>query len=41
MKSKVDKLDFDKLVPVPEGLNKISNARKNNVVRKNIYVMLR
>ena len=34
MKSKVDKLDVDKLVPVPVDLSKISEVVKNDVVKK-------
>ena len=34
MKSKVDKLDVDKLLPAPVGLQKLSDAVKNNVVKK-------
>ena len=37
MKSKVDKLDLDKLVPVPVDLSKISNVAKNAVVKKDLY----
>ena len=40
MKSKVDKLDVDKLVPVPVDLSKLSYAVKSDVV-KNMYIMLR
>ena len=36
MKIKVDKLDVDKLVPVPVDLSKISNVVKNHIV-KNVY----
>ena len=35
--SKVDKLDFHKLVPVPVDLSKLSDAVKNDVVKKNVY----
>ena len=34
LKSKVDKLDVDKLVPVPVDLSKISEVVKNDVVKK-------
>ena len=34
LKSKVDKLDFDKLVPAPVDLCKLSDLVKNNVVKK-------
>ena len=37
MKSKVDKLDVDKLVPVPVDLSKLSNVVKNEVVKKTEY----
>ena len=36
-KSKVDKLDADKLVPVPVDLRKLSDAVKNDVVKKDVY----
>ena len=36
MKSKVDKLDVDKLVPVPVDLSKLSDVVKNDVVKKDI-----
>ena len=37
MKSKVDKLDFDKLVPVPVDLSKLSRTVKNDTVKKDVY----
>ena len=37
MKGKVHKLDVDKLVPVSVDLHKLSDAVKNNVVKKDIY----
>ena len=37
MKSKVDKLDVDKLVPVPVNLSKLSDVVKTDVVKKDIY----
>ena len=40
MKNKVDKLDVDKLVPVPVDLSKLSDVVKNDVVKK-MYIMLR
>ena len=40
MKSKVDKLDVDKLVPALVDLSKLSDVLKNNVVKK-LYVMLK
>ena len=35
LKSKVDKLDFDKLVPVPVDLSKLSHVVKN-IVKKDV-----
>ena len=40
MKSKVDKLDVDKLVPAPGDLRKLTDAVKMMLLRK-IYIMLR
>ena len=40
LKSKVDKLDVDKLVPVPVYLSKLSNVVKNNVLKKDIYIYI-
>ena len=37
MKSKVDKLDVDKFVPVPVDLSKLSDVVKNDVVKKDVY----
>ena len=37
MKSKVDKLDVDKLLPVPVDLSKFSDLVKNDVVTKDLY----
>ena len=37
MKNKVDKLDVDKLKPVPVDLKKISNVVENDVVKKAVY----
>ena len=34
LKSEVDKLDIDKLVPVPVNLSKLSDVVKNDVVKK-------
>ena len=34
LKSEVDKLDVDKLKPIPTGLNKLSDVVKNDVVKK-------
>ena len=36
-KNKVDKLDIDKLVPIPADLSILSNAVKNEVVKKTEY----
>ena len=40
LKPEVDKLDIDKLVPVPADLNKLSNVVKNEVVKKTVYEKL-
>ena len=40
LKSVVDKLDIDKLVPVPTDLRKIINVVKNDVVKKADYSKL-
>ena len=37
LKTEVDKLDIDKLVPIPVDLSKLSDAVKNDVVKKDIY----
>ena len=37
LKTEVDKLDIDKLVPVPTDWSKLSNVVKNEVVKKNVY----
>ena len=37
LKTKVDKLDIDKLVPVPVDLSKLSDVVKNDVVKKYLY----
>ena len=39
LKTEVDKLDIDKLVPVPTDLSKLSNVIKN-VVKKADYIKL-
>ena len=36
-KTEVDKLDIDKLAPVPVDLSKLSNVVKNHVVKKAVY----
>ena len=40
LKTEVDKLDIDKLVPIPEDLSKLSNVVKNDVVKKTVYDQL-
>ena len=37
LKNEVDKLDIDKLVPVPVDLSKLSYVVKNDVVKKTVY----
>ena len=37
LKTEVDKLDIDKLTTVPVDLSKLSNAVKNDVVKKTLY----
>ena len=37
LKTKVDKLGIDKLVPVPVDLRKLSDVVKNDVVKKTVY----
>ena len=37
LKTEVDKLDIDKLAPVPVDLNKLSDVVKNDVVKKDVY----
>ena len=37
LKTEVDKLDIDKLVPVPTDLSKLSNVVKNDAVKKTVY----
>ena len=37
LKTEADKLDIDKLVPVPVDFSKLSDVVKNDVVKKNIY----
>ena len=37
LKTEVDKLDIDKLVPIPVDLSKLSDVLKNNVVKENVY----
>ena len=37
LKTEVDKLDIDKLVPVPVDLSKLSDVVKHDVVKKAVY----
>ena len=37
LKTEVDELDIEKLVPVPVDLSKLSNLVKNDVVKKAVY----
>ena len=37
LKTEVDELDIDKLVPIPVDLSKLSDIVKNDVVKKNVY----
>ena len=37
LKTEVDKLDIDKLAPVPVNLSKLSDVVKHNVVKKDVY----
>ena len=37
LKTEVDKLDIDKLIPIPNDLSKLSNVVKNDVVKKGVY----
>ena len=37
LKTEVDKLDIDKLAPVPVDLSKLSNVVKNDAVKKTVY----
>ena len=37
LKTEVDKLDIDKLVPVPTDLSKLGSVVKNDVVKKDLY----
>ena len=38
MKSKVDKLDVDKLVPIPIDLSKLSDVVKNDALKKHAKI---
>ena len=37
LKTEVDKLDVDKLKPIPGDLSKLSHAVENDVVKKTVY----
>ena len=37
LKTEVDKLDINKLVPVPTDLSKLSNVVNNDVVKRTVY----
>ena len=37
LKTEVDKLDIEKLAPVPDDLSKLSDVVKNDVVKKTVY----
>ena len=37
LKTEVDELDTDKLVPVPVDISKLSDVVKNDVVKKTVY----
>ena len=37
LKSKADKLDVDKLVPLPVDLSKLSDVAEIDVVKKDVY----
>ena len=37
LKTDVDKLDIDKLIPAPVDLSKLSDVVKNDVVKKTVY----
>ena len=37
LKTKVDKLDIDKVVPAPVDLSKLSDVVRNDVVKKTVY----
>ena len=39
LKTEVDKLDIDKLVPAPVDLSKLSDLVKNNIVKKKLYMI--
>ena len=37
LKTEVDKLDIDKLIPVPVDLSKLSDVVKNDLLKKTVY----
>ena len=37
LKTEIDKLEIDKLVPVPTDLSNLSNVVRNDVVKKTVY----
>ena len=37
LKAEVDKLDIDKLIPVPVDLSKLSDVVKNDLLKKTVY----
>ena len=37
LQTEIDKLDIDKLTPVPNDLAKLSNLVKNNAIKKTVY----
>ena len=37
LKNKEDKLDVDKLLPIPVDLSKLNNVVKSDVVKKYVY----
>ena len=41
MKNNVDKLDVDKLVPVPTDLNKLNDVVKNKIVKKDVLELVK
>ena len=40
LKTEVDELDIDKLIPVPGDLSKLIDVVKNDAVKKAVYVKL-
>ena len=39
LKTEIDKLDIDKLVPVPVDLSKVSDVVKNDVIKKKLFMI--